>query len=129
MPHQRARVDLRQHRNLELFEIFFGHLLRAPVGADPGKLAHDQSLDVGTRGFVVFGVGAVVADFRIGENYNLAAVGRIGENFLIAGDGSIKNYFPVTFAFGAVAFASEDSAVFQRKDSLHSCSREWILEF
>jgi len=58
----------------------------------------------------------------------LAAVGRIGENFLIASDGSIKNYFPVTFAFGAVTFASEDSTVFERKRSLHSCSREWILE-
>ena len=93
------------------------------------KLAHDQALDIRTRGFVVFGVGAVVADFRIGENYNLAAVGRIGENFLIASDGSIKNDFAVTFAFGAVSFASEDSAVFERKRSLHSCSREWILEF
>jgi hypothetical protein len=33
----------------------------------------------------------------------------------------------MTFAFGSVAFASEDSAVFQRKDGLHSRSREWIL--
>ena len=128
MPHQRPRIDLRQHRNLELFEIFFRDLLRAPVGADSRKLAHDQALDIRTRGFVVFGVGAVVADFRIGENYNLAAVGRIGENFLIASDGSIKNDFAVAFAFGAVTFASEDSAVFERKRSLHSCSREWILE-
>ena len=127
VPHQRARIDLRQHRNLELFEIFFRDLLRAPVGADPGKLADDQALDIRTRGFVVFGVGAVVADFRIGENYNLAAVGRVGENFLIASDGSIKNDFAVAFAFGAVSFASEDSAVFERKRSLHSCSREWIF--
>src|SRR5207245_2266208 len=102
--------------------------LGAPVGAHPGKLAHNQAFDVGPRGLVVFRVGAVVADFRIGENYDLARVGRIGENFLIAGDGSIENYFPVTFAFGSVAFASEDSSIFQRKDRLHSCSREWILE-
>ena len=91
------------------------------------ELADDQALDIRTRGFVVFGIGAVIADFRIGENNNLAAVGRVGENFLIAGDGSIKNDFAVAFAFGAVAFASEDSAIFERKDSLHSCSREWIL--
>ena len=128
MTHQRAGVNIAQHRNLELFEIFFRDLLRAPVGADAGKLAHDQALDVRPRGFVVFWVGAVVADFRIGENDDLTSVGRIGENFLIAGDGSIKNYFPVTFAFGSVAFAAEDSAIFQRKDRLHSCSREWILE-
>src|SRR5580704_10710109 len=34
----------------------------------------------------------------------------------------MKNDFAVAFAFGAVAFASEDSPVFQRKDSLHSRS-------
>src|SRR5690349_9008795 len=128
MTHQRARVNLSQHRNPELFEIFLGHLGRAPVRTDSRKLADNQPLDVGTRSFVVFRVGAVITDFRVGENYNLAAVGRIGENFLIASNGSIKNYFAVTFAFGAVTFASEDFAVFERKRSLHSCSREWILE-
>ena len=128
MAHQSARVNVAEHRNLELFEIFFGDLLRAPVGADSRKLAHDQALDIRARGFVVFRVGSVIADFRIGENYDLAGVGRIGENFLIAGDGSIENHFPVTFAFCSVAFAAEDSAVFQRKDSLHSRSEEWILK-
>src|SRR5205085_12589588 len=54
-------------------------------------------------------------------------VGRVSENFLVSGDGCIKNDFAVAFAFGAVAFASEDSPVFQRKDSLHSRSAEWIL--
>src|SRR5581483_1983610 len=73
-------------------------------------------------GFIVVRIGAVIADFRIGEDYNLATIGRIGEYFLIAGDGSIKNYFPVTFAFCSVAFASEDPTVFQRKDRLHSLS-------
>ena len=111
-----------------MFEIFFCDLLRAPVGADLGKLANDQTLDIWTSRFVVFGVSSIVTDFRIGENYNLSAVGRISEDFLIASDGSIKDDFPVTFAFGAVAFASEDPTVFQRKRSLHSCSREWILE-
>src|ERR1700757_5484338 len=52
----------------------------------------------------------------------------IGENFLVTGDGSIKNDFAVTFAFGAVAFASKDAPIFKGKDSLHSCSRDWILK-
>ena len=127
MAHQRPRIDFGEHRNPELFEIFFGNLLRTPVGAYAGKLAYDQALDIRPRGFVVFWVGSIVPDFRIGENDDLTSVGRVGENFLIAGDGSIKNYFPVTFAFGSVAFAAEDAAVFQRKDSLHSYSKEWIL--
>src|SRR5207244_11888893 len=69
----------------------------------------------------------VIAGFMIWPNHNRAAVRRIGENFLVAGDGSIKDDLAVTFAFGAVAFAAEDAPVFQRKDSLHQCSREWIL--
>jgi hypothetical protein len=111
-----------------LFEILFRDLLRAPVGTDSGELANDQSLDIRTRRLAVFRVGPVIADFRIGKNYDLAAVGRVGENFLIASNGSIENDFAVTFAFGAVSFASKDSAVFECKRSLHSCSREWILE-
>src|SRR4029077_2382747 len=31
VPYQRARVDVGQHWNLELFQVFFRHLLRAPV--------------------------------------------------------------------------------------------------
>ena len=124
---QCASVDIPEDRYLELFQVFFRNLLRAPVGAHARKLADDQALNIRACGFVIFGVRAVIADFRISENDDLAGIGRIGKDFLIAGDGSIKNYFPVTFAFGAVAFASEDSAVFQRKDCLHSRSGQWIL--
>src|SRR5205085_10058384 len=99
----------------------------APVRAHFRELAHDQPLDIRARSLVVFSVGAVIADFRVGENYNLAAVGRVGEDFLVASNGSIKNDFAVTLALGAVAFAAEDAPVFQRKDSLHSCSWEWIF--
>src|SRR5439155_1156463 len=115
MPDQRSRVDFRQHWNLELFEIFFRDLLRAPVGADSRELANDQTFNIGPRGFVVFRIGAVISDFRIGENNNLAAVRRIGENFLVAGDGSIKNDLAVTFAFGA---ESDDHVAFAQSRAL-----------
>jgi len=46
---QRSRVDFRQHWNLELFEIFFRDLLRAPVGADSRELANDQTFNIGPR--------------------------------------------------------------------------------
>src|SRR5262249_60607939 len=49
------------------------------------------------------------------------------EDFLVASERGIKNNFPVTFAFRAVASAAEDPSIFQRKDSLHCCSRGWIL--
>jgi hypothetical protein len=93
MTHQCTGVDVGQHGHFELLKIFFRNLLRAPVGADLRELADDQSLYIGTRRLVVFNVGAVISDLRIGKNDDLSGVGRIGENFLIAGDGSIKNYF------------------------------------
>src|SRR5579872_710083 len=127
MAHQCSRVDVRQHGHLELLQILFGYLLRAPVRAHARELANDKAFDPRTRGFVVILVGAVVSDFWIRQNDDLSGVGRVGENFLVSGDGSIKNDFAVAFAFGAVAFASEDFAVLQRKDSLHSRSGEWIL--
>src|SRR5258708_24010158 len=80
------------------------------------------------RGLVVIWVGAVIPDLRIGQDNNLPCIRRIGENFLVAGDGSIKNDFPVAFAFRAVAYAAENSSIFQRKDSLHRNSEEWILK-
>jgi hypothetical protein len=70
-------------------------------------------------GFVVFGIGSVVSDLRVGEHHDLPGVRRICEDFLVARERGIKNYFPVTFAFRAVASAAEDSSIFQRKDCLH----------
>src|SRR5207248_6221939 len=119
MAHQGTGVDVRLYGNLELLEIFFRNLLRPPVRTHFRKLADNQPLDVGTCRLIIFSVGAVVSDFRVGENYNLAAVRRVSEDFLVARDGSIENDFAVAFAFSAVAFAAEDSAVFQRKDRLH----------
>src|SRR5207244_7357125 len=127
MPHQRACIDIGQDWNPELLEIFLGHLLRAPVRTDSGKLAYNQALDIGSNSFVVFRIGAVIADLGVSQNYDLARVGRISKNFLVACDGSIKNDFAVAFAFCAVAFAAEDAPIFQRKDRLHSSSRKWIL--
>src|SRR3984885_11638102 len=128
MPHQCPRIDIGQHRHLELLQVLFGHLLRAPIRTHLRKLAYDEPFNPGTRSFVVFLVGAVVADLRVGQDNDLSRIRWVGEDFMVAGDGSIKNDFAVAFAFGAVAFASEDSPVFQRKDSLHSRSGEWILE-
>src|SRR6185437_10535944 len=64
--HESTRVDIGKDRDLELFEILLGNLLRAPVRTDPRKLAHDEALNVRTGGFVVVAVGAVVSDLRVG---------------------------------------------------------------
>jgi hypothetical protein len=80
------------------------------------------------RGFVVIWVGAVISDLGIGQDDNLPRIRRIGKDFLVTGDGSVENDFPVAFAFRAVAYAAENSSIFQRKDSLHRNSEEWILK-
>src|SRR5271166_1721262 len=108
VPYQGARVNLGKHGNLIALQILLRDLLRTPVRADAREFAHNQAFDVGAGRFIVFGVGAVVADFGIGENYDLSGVGGVGKDFLVAGDGGVKNNFPVAFAFRAVAFAAED---------------------
>ena len=105
VPHQRARIDLGQHRNRIPLHVLVGHLFRAPVGADGRELADDQALDIGLGRFVVCLVGAVVADLGIGENDDLPGIGRIGGDFLITGKGSIKNDFALAFARVPIAVA------------------------
>src|SRR5205085_1805404 len=75
-------------------------------------------------GLIIVRVGAVISYLRIGEDHDLPGIRGISKNFLVAGDGGIKNDFPVTFAFRAVAFTAEDPAIFQRKNSLHCISGE-----
>src|SRR5258708_7217772 len=121
-------VNVRNYRDFKFFQILVSHLLRTPVRTDGRKLAHHQALDVRVRGLVIVRVGAVVANFWIRQDNDLPGIRRIGENFLVAGNGGIKNDFAVTLAFCSVASAAEDSAVFQRKDGVHSRSRGWILQ-
>src|SRR5262252_7013823 len=124
---QSTRVDIGKDGNFELLHVLVGHLLRAPVGAHFRKLADNQALDVRARGLAVFRSSTVVADFGVGENNDLSGIGRVSKNFLVAGNGSVENDFAGALAFGAVTFASEDAAVFERKDCLHLCSWGWIL--
>ena len=127
VPNQRAGVDIRQHRNLVSLQVFVRHLVRAVVRRIRRKLAHDQPFDVRLTRFFIVGIGAVIADFWIGENDDLSSIGGIGKDLLVAGNGCIKNYFARAFDPRSVAFAAEDSAVFQRKDSLHRILKQWIF--
>ncbi len=126
MPHQCARVDLGQHRNLVPLHVLVGYLLRAPVRTDRRKLAHDQPFDKWARCLVVCCVGAVISNLGVGENDDLPGIGGIGGDFLVSGKGSIENNFSLAFARGAIAVAAEDAPVFERQDRLHRVSGEWI---
>ena len=114
MAHQRAGVDLGQHRNRIALHVLVGDLFGAPIGADGRELADDQALDIGLGRLVVCLVGAVVADLGVGENDDLTGIGRIGGDFLITGKRSIENDFALAFARSAIALATEDAPVFER---------------
>ncbi len=111
---------------MEALEVLVGGIEGTPVGGVLGEFTGDEAFNVRVGGFVVGGVGAVVADLRIGEDDNLAGVGRIGEDLLITGQRCIENDLSAAFALGAVAFAPEDAPVFERKNCLHCRSDEWI---
>src|SRR5258708_37782445 len=98
MPHQGARIDVRQHRHLEFLQIFLGHLLRAPVRTAAREFAHDQPFNPGAGGFVVFLVGAVVANFWIVQDDGLSWGARLSEDFLVARDVRLTYDSSVAFA-------------------------------
>jgi hypothetical protein len=112
--HQRAGVDLRQHRNRIALHVLVGDLLGAPIRADGRELADDQALDIGLGRLVVRPASAVVADLWVGENDDLTGVGGISGDLLVTGKGSVENNLAQAFAWVAVAEAAEDTPVFER---------------
>ncbi len=96
----------------------FGLLIRAPIAGDGRDLADDQSFYIRTGGLAIRLVGAIVADLRIGEDDDLAAIGRIGENFLIAGDGGVEDHLACALDRRTKTGALEDRSIFQDENRL-----------
>src|ERR1700761_7641584 len=126
MPYQGAGVDFGDDRHAVALQVFIGDLLRSPVRADWGKLPRHQAFDVWFLRLGIGGIGAVIADLRIRQDYDLTGVGRISEYLLITRQRCVENDFACAFAARAVALTAEDAPVFERKDSLHRCSIGWI---
>ena len=91
------------------------------VLATPARCATRQILDdqtgriIGTR-LEVFGIATGIADVRIGQRDDLAAIGRIGKNFLIAGHRGVENDFTTGDAVGADGLALENRPVGEGED-------------
>jgi hypothetical protein len=82
-----------------------------------GKLADDESLDVGPVGFLVVQIGADVSDVRIGEADDLPGVARVGEDFLVTGKAGIENNFAAAAGERARRAPAKGPSVFQCKCS------------
>ena len=67
-------------------------------------------------GFDIFGIGAVVANVRVGQGDQLLAIAGVGEDFLIAGDGGVKDHLTHGGARGPYRLALPQRAVSKRQD-------------
>src|SRR5258708_7354223 len=103
MPHRGAGVALGDDRHAVALQVFIRDLLRTPVRADGGKLPRHQAFDVWFLRLGIGGIGAVIADLRIRQDYDLAGVGRIGEYLLVARQSCVENYFACALTARAVA--------------------------
>ena len=66
--------------------------LVAPVGGHERQVADDEARGVDAARLGILGVGADVADVRIGERDDLAGVGGIGEDLLVAGHRGVEDH-------------------------------------
>jgi len=110
---ERAGVDALDAEDFVFFEVVRERLLGAPVGGDRREFTDDKGAGVNGRGFGVFGVNAVVADFWVGESDELTAVGGIGEDFLIACHGGVEADFSRRGSGVSKGEASINGAVFK----------------
>ncbi len=85
VPDQRARVEIPDRGHVVAAQVELRGLGGAPVRGHLRKLAHDQTLDVGSLRLLVVDVGADVSDVRIGQADNLPGIAGIAEDFLVTG--------------------------------------------
>jgi hypothetical protein len=108
---QAAGVDLGDADDAVLVQVVRQRHRGAPLVAVSGGAAHDQPGGMHGGRFDVVVVAAGVADVRIGQGDDLAAVGRIGEDFLIAGHRRVEHDFAGGDAIGADRDAMKQAAV------------------
>ena len=115
MADQRARIEIVDDGNAVALEIFLGSFAGAPIRGEVGEIADNESFNIRLWGFFVIGVGADVADVRVGEANDLPGVTWIGENFLIAGETGVENNFAATAGESARRAAVKDAPVLERE--------------
>ncbi len=110
-PGQPPRVDVGDRRNAVLLQVRAKVVLRAPARMQPRQVADHQPGGVDLRGLVVLPVHAGVADVRVGQGDDLAAVRGIGEDLLVAGHRRIEDDLPDRGSGGADGAAAEHRSV------------------
>nr|GEU28458.1 hypothetical protein [Tanacetum cinerariifolium] len=96
----------------------------AEIRCQQRQVADDQTGGVDFGGLDVFGIDAVVADVRIRQGDDLAAVGWIGKDLLVTGHGSIENHFPGGVTGSADRKTFEDGSVSEGQDGWNGGARK-----
>ena len=128
-PRQLPRIDIGDSYDAGLFEEVTQRPLGAPATTDHGTVANDQPGRVCLRRLHIFAVGARIADMRVCQGDDLAAIGRIGEDFLIAGHRRIEDDFTNGLAIGPDRGAPKDGSVGKCQNSRRTQQRSSISVF
>ena len=115
-----AGVDARDRRDPVPGEERVERLGGPPVAVAAGEVADDHALTERRRRLVVVGVGAVVADVRVGERDDLSGVARVGDDLLVARQRGVEHDLagPGGEHVGADRLALERLAVAQDQHGL-----------
>jgi len=91
-------------------------VLAAPVGSATRQIANDQAGRIVGIGFKILGIATGIADMRIGQRDDLAAIRGVGQNFLIARHRRVENHFAAGDAIGAYGLALEYRPIGEGED-------------
>ena len=104
---QLARVDAGDRHRAFVAQVPPQSACAAEVRGARRNVAHDQPGHLHRARFDVLFVDPRIADVRIGQRDDLAAVARVGEDFLVAGHRGIEDHFTGRVAGGANRHAFE----------------------
>ena len=64
-------------------------------------------------GFLIGGIGADIADVRVGQGNDLASIGGVGQNLLVTRHGGIEHHLTGNPPFNTDRCTPKQAAVFQ----------------
>ena len=129
-PRQAPRVDAGDRHRAFAPQVGRQRFAHAEVGFAHRQVLDDQAGGVHFRGLDVFVIDADVADVRIGQRDDLAAVARVGEDFLVAGEGGVEHHLASGLAHGTNGDAFKHRTVSEREkgfrvDGQHEDLQKW----
>ncbi len=98
---QLARIDAGDGNDIRLLQVRIERLGGTEIRYQPWQITNDQAGGVNPGGFDILFIDAGIADMRVSESDDLAAIAWIGEDFLVAGHGGIEYDFASRMTNGA----------------------------